>query len=396
MTDRRIRILIVDDSLVFRKILLDVLQDMTEVEVVGQAPNGRIALQKIPQLNPDLLLLDVEMPEMGGLELLEEMKARGLGTGVIMMSGSSPATGSKTMEALTAGAFEFFPKPERETIEETRSELEPVLRMAVQAFQERTAIRRVLAGQREPRAPTPAAPSPRPPSEPVGPPPPPKNPWLPSTRADLVIIGISTGGPPALLETFSRLSQPLGVPVLVVQHIPPQFSEALATRIREKSGVWVEEARHGQTLEAGKTYLAPGGFHMRLSRPPGRPGYVVHLTEDPPENGCRPSVDYLLRSVTQNFPGRVALVIMTGMGIDGLAGARLIRAAGGYVIAQNAETCTVYGMSRAVIEAGLANEVLSLEEIPAAMERLTGGIGPVRSPSGRFWAIPPAGGEKSG
>ena len=173
-----------------------------------------------------------------------------------------------------------------------------------------------------------------------------------------------------MIEVFSAVREPLRVPVIIVQHIPRFFSEALATSIRERSGLWVEEAKDGMLLEPGHVYLAPGGEHLKLARGGSAGSHVLRLTHDKPENNCRPSVDYLLRSVAENFSGRIGLFIMTGMGTDGLAGARLIRAAGGYIATQDAGSCVVYGMPRAVLEAGLADEVLALGAIAPTMQKL--------------------------
>jgi two-component system chemotaxis response regulator CheB len=375
-----LRTFLIDDSLVFRKIISDILWEVPGIEIAGQAPNGKIALLKLPAFKPDLVILDMEMPEMGGLEVLNAIKALGLPCGVIVLSGSSPHMGSATMKALDAGAFDFVAKPNGETIEETKSLLSQNLKEAVLAFQAWLKTRvtgatsfkkpdavkpqkppegRSFSGQSR----TAPADSPKIGVETTSRP--------PFTRADLFVIGISTGGPPALVNIFSRISKPLKAPVLIVQHIPPLFSEALAHSIREKSGLAVEEAKHGSHLESGHIYIAPGGSHLRLAQGSETGQFILQVSQDSPENNCRPSVDYLLRSVAKVFSGRTAFLIMTGMGTDGLAGAGMIRAAGGYILAQSEDSCTVFGMPKAVIEAGFADEVISLGDIPARIERIT-------------------------
>lgn len=360
-----LRTMVVDSSLVFRKIIGDLLLEIEGVELVGQAPNGKIAIQKAQALGPDLMILDMKLQDMSGLEVLRQLRELKLACRVIVVSAASPNMSLLTMKALSAGAFEFVLKPEAETIEETRQRLEPDFKLAVQALIESLRIRSSMniGGAADSSASVAKSAAH---NIPVG-----ATVKSPSGRSiELIVIGISTGGPPALAEVFSVIKEPLSVPVIIVQHIPRFFSEALAASIRERSGLWVEEAKDWMPLEPGHIYLAPGGEHLKLIRGSNPGSFVLRLTDDPPENNCRPSVDYLLRSVVANFSGRVGLFMMTGMGTDGLAGARLVRSAGGYIVAQDAQSCVVYGMPRAVVEAGLADEVLSLSGIASAIQRL--------------------------
>lgn len=365
-----IRTLVVDTSLVFRKIISDLLLEIDGIEIIGQAPNGKIALQKVETLKPDLMILEMNMPEISGLEVLKKIGELQNGCRVIVVSGASANMSLMAMKALSAGAFEFVLKPEAETIEESRLRLEPEFKLAVQAFVESLRIRRSMdihnlspsdssSSRQTTRLnavkSTPDAASTR---------------HIAARNIELIVIGVSTGGPPALAEIFSRIKEPLRVPVIIVQHIPPLFSEALATSIRERSGLWVKEVEDGMLLEPGRVYLAPGGAHVKIVKGGIAGGYVLRIAMDQPENNCRPSVDYLLRTVAKNFSGRVGLLIMTGMGNDGLEGARLIRAAGGYIIAQDAESCVVYGMPRVIVEAGLADEILPLSAIALGIQRL--------------------------
>jgi len=361
--------LVVDSSLVFRKIIGDLLLDISGIKLVGQAPTGKIAIQKAQSLKPDLIILDMNLQDMSGLEVLRQLRELRVGSRVIVVSAASPNMTLLTMKALSAGAFEFVLKPEAETIEETRSLLEPEFKLAVQALIESLRINRSMgiAGSSSSSGATAKAAAGNLPTE-TGADRLPKS--FSGRSIELIVIGVSTGGPPALIEVFSAFREPLRVPVIIVQHIPRFFSEALATSIRERSGLWVEEAKDGMLLEPGHVYLAPGGEHLKLARGSSAGSHVLRLTHDKPENNCRPSVDYLLRSVAENFSGRVGLFIMTGMGTDGLAGARLIRAVGGYIATQDAGSCVVYGMPRAVFEAGLADEVLALGAIAPAMQKL--------------------------
>ena len=366
-----LRTLVVDSSLVFRKIISDLLLEIEGIEIIGQAPNGKIAMQKAQILKPDLMILDMNLQDMSGLEVLRQIRELQIGCRVIVVSGASPNMSLLTMKALSAGAFEFVMKPEADTIEDTRLRLESEFKLAVQALIESLRIRRTMDISNS--AVSGALPAGRASSANFAK-------GLPAADSvkegsaksiGLIVIGVSTGGPPALAEVFSNIHEPLKVPVIIVQHIPRYFSEALATSIRERSGLWVEEAKDGMPLEAGCVYLAQGGEHLRLSRGNTAGSYVLRLNQEPPENNCRPSIDYLVRSVVNSFPGRVGLLIMTGMGTDGLAGARMIRAAGGYIIVQDAQSCVVYGMPRAVAEAGLADEVLPLSAIAAGIQRLS-------------------------
>lgn len=365
-----LRALVVDDSLIFRKIITDLLCEIPDVEIIGQATNGRIALEKLVDQKPDLVIMDIDMPELNGLEVLEQIRVRKLNCGVIMVSGFWPDMTLAAVKALNAGAFEFVRKPSCDTIEETRRMMENDLKMAVTAFMEHSRVKGLAASGAQKMPEKMAARSSSGVSGQMAAIQLNKACKPASGIADLLIIGISTGGPPALTEIFSRLSEPLEIPAIIIQHIPACFSEALATSIGEKSGLQVYEAKDGMPLEPGQVFLSPGGCHVRLARCLEKDRYILRLSDDPPENSCRPSVDYLLRSAVKCFSGRIAFLIMTGMGSDGLNGARMVRDAGGYVIAQSGDSCVVFGMPRAVIEAGLADEVVHIKDIPECMQRV--------------------------
>lgn len=364
-----LKTLIVDDSLVFRKILIDLLSTEEALQIVGQAPNGKIALQKIISLKPDLVFLDLDMPEMNGLELIEELKQQKTETGIIIVSGASPSMCRKAISALDAGAFEFVAKPQgNHTMEETRQLLRSDLQYALQAFINRRRFRgdlgrtgvqsekRIESAQLEQAKTDQAFPRPVPAGARFIP--------------DLAVIGISTGGPPALMELFSDFNIKLKIPIIIVQHIPENFSEALAQSIKERSGLDVQEVCDDMPMNSECIYIARGGRHLALKKN-NDGSYRFRLTDDPPVNNCKPSIDYLIESLSNNFSEKIAFFIMTGMGMDGLAGARIVRDNGGYVIAQDEKSCVVYGMPRVVVEAKLANEVLSLKEIRNKLERLS-------------------------
>ncbi|EKD81041.1 MAG: hypothetical protein ACD_39C02012G0001, partial [uncultured bacterium] len=253
-----LRTMVVDSSLVFRKIINDLLLEIDGIEIIGQAPNGKIAIQKAQILKPDLMILDMNLQDMSGLDVLRQIRDLQIGCRIIVVSGSSPNMSLLTMKALSAGAFEFVLKPEADTIEDTRLRLESEFKLAVQALIESLRIRRTMDVS------NPVA-SGSPPADHVNVVHAVKSHSVvdPSRKAlarsvGLIVIGISTGGPPALAEVFSQIKEPLRIPVIIVQHIPRFFSEALATSIRERSGLWVEEAKDGMVLEPGRIYLAPG------------------------------------------------------------------------------------------------------------------------------------------
>ncbi|MFZ2960040.1 MAG: chemotaxis-specific protein-glutamate methyltransferase CheB [Candidatus Ozemobacteraceae bacterium] len=364
-----LRVLIVDDSLLFRKILSDVLARISDVEIVGNAPNGKIALEKTELLNPDLITLDMEMPEMNGLQFYTELRKKRTSPGVIVLSAINPAGDNLSMKTLELGAFDFVPKPVTESMEESKNVLFSSLQPVIQAFIQRLGIRSLLGSAQTPakQVSTPDV------SHEVLPPTlyPPRDLkcW---GKADLIVIGISTGGPLALHKIFSTIRVPLSVPLLIVQHIPPSFSQALAESLREKHQLSISEAINGELLESGKVYLAPGGKHMKIGKDPALGLFRIFVTNDHPENNCRPSIDYLLRSIALYYPGKTAVFIMTGMGNDGATGAGLIRRGGGLIVAQDEKSSVVFGMPKAVFETGVVDAVISLDLIPKKIQELAG------------------------
>lgn len=355
------KVLIVDDSILFRRVMAEVLSSLPEVEVVGQAQNGKLAVQKVRELQPDLVTLDMEMPEMDGLAVLDALKDAGSMPAVIVVSALTRQGGKLTMQALQKGAFDFITKPDTTNAEESRRALQAELAPRIKALSLRLGVRGILRGA----APSPIPAPPKSQGAPIGP-------ALNTvgarmarltggTKPELVLIGVSTGGPNALAVLLPALPR-LGVPVLIVQHMPPLFTQTLAENLSGKCTLGVREAVHGETAEADTVYIAPGGRQMRLA--PGPEGSkVIQITDDPPENNCRPAVDYLFRSVSLQFPGRAMGVILTGMGSDGTLGLKLLKRHGCFVIAQDEASCVVYGMPKSAVDAGLADEVLPLEAI---------------------------------
>ncbi len=358
-----IRVLVVDDTVVYRKVITDILTQIPGVEVVGVAANGRIALQKIDQLCPDLLTLDLEMPELDGLGVLRHLQESRRPVGAIMLSAFTTAGADATIAALKLGAFDFVLKPATGSMTESTEALRRELQPKLEAFARSRPVRGALKTPPQPR-PTPVAP---PPPRPIMP--------GPVGRPLVVAIGISTGGPQALTAMLPMLPADLAVPVLIVQHMPPKFTRSLAEDLNARCSLSVSEGREGQTVSPGEVVIAPGGSQMRIERSENLP--VVRITDDPPENSCRPSVDYLFRSVAHEFGGQAVGVIMTGMGSDGTLGCRLLKRRGATIITQDEATCVVYGMPRAPAEEGLSDIVAPLNRIAPEIVRLVGKGAPV-------------------
>lgn len=355
------KVLVVDDSILFRRVMIDVLSHLPHVEVVGQAANGKLAVQKVRELQPDLLTLDMEMPEMDGLAVLNALKAAGNMPAVIVVSSVTKKGGKLTLQALQKGAFDFVTKPAMSSAADSRAALEAELAPRIKALSLRFGVRTILRSS----SPTPTLIAK--PSAPVVPRTAPDSVSGRMTRLisrakpELVLIGVSTGGPNALGVVLPALPR-LGVPVLIVQHMPALFTQTLADSLANKCTLRVREATHREPLEADTVYIAPGGRQMRLA-PSSEGGKVIQITDDPPENNCRPAVDYLFRSVAHQFPGRAMGVILTGMGSDGALGLKLLKRHGCFVIAQDEASCVVYGMPKAAVDAGVVDEILPLDAI---------------------------------
>lgn len=368
-----LRVLVADDSSLFRRAVAEALGAIPDVEVVGSSPNGRLALQKVAELKPDLLTLDIEMPEMNGIAVLEALRQMGSTASVIVISALTQRGGRLTMQALEKGAFDFITKPQSKSAEESRAALVRELTPRLRALAHRRQIRSILqpgAVSVPGRCTTPVAATVARPGARLE-----RPPMVRASRPDLVLIGVSTGGPAALVRLLPPLPKDLGVPIVVVQHMPPVFTQSLAESLASKCSLAVREAVEGERLEAGTVLIAPGGRQLRLAV--GADGGIrTQITDDPPENNCRPAVDYLFRSAANQLPGRAMAVILTGMGNDGTLGLRLLRRHGCFAIAQDEGTSVVFGMPRSVIEAGLVDAVLPIDAIPARILTAVKGRGP--------------------
>ncbi len=384
-----LKVLVVEDSMVFQKIIATVLRDMPDVADVKVAGTGKDALQVVADASPDLVFLDLHLPDMDGLAVLDELKSRGARARVVVVSGLSVEGADLTIQALSRGAQQFIRKPSgagfQQSVTELKEELAPVIKsvnlsMRTGAAAPRPFPARAAAPTPRPSPPVPRVPQPVPGPRPLagrpgqGVPPARTRPGMPvrSTVKDIWVtaIAVSTGGPQALGEVIPRLPASYPTPIVVVQHMPPMFTESLAKSLDAKSAVKVVEAKAGMELQAGTVYIAPGGKHMVVRQEGGLPR--IFLNQDPPEQSVRPAADVLFRSLAQCKNGRgVLAVVLTGMGEDGLAGVRALKPTGCHCLTQTESTCVVYGMPRAVDLAGLSDESADLQDVADRMVRLT-------------------------
>ncbi|NEM08009.1 chemotaxis-specific protein-glutamate methyltransferase CheB [Geodermatophilus normandii] len=348
-----IRVLVVDDSVVVRKIVTDVLSSDPAIEVVGTAVNGKLALTKLDTLKPDLVTMDIEMPEMNGIEAVRAIRASRNRVPIVMFSTLTERGASATLDALSSGANDYVTKPANvgsvaQSMESVREQLIPKIKAltgrptGLGAAAARPAAAPVVARPPAPRS-------------------------APHKAPAVLVIGSSTGGPEALAKVLPVLPATLPVPVLVVQHMPPVFTRQFAQRLDRLGALRVVEAVDGSPLQPGTVHLAPGDHHLTV-RGTGR-GATTMLSQGPPENFCRPAVDPLFRSAVTAYDGAVLAVVLTGMGSDGRNGASVIRDAGGTVVVQDQATSVVWGMPGAVASAGLADEVLPLDRVAEAITR---------------------------
>jgi two-component system, chemotaxis family, protein-glutamate methylesterase/glutaminase len=344
-TDKR-RVVVADDSRLMRRMLSDAL-GRQGFDVVATAADGDEALAACRAHRPDAMTLDLHMPGMDGIGVLRALReGKAEPVPVVVVSAFSPAHGARAVDALAEGAFELVAKPAfGEPLETFTSELGRKVGEAAHSGRVRRPAARPIARR-------------------------PEHPPVRRTAVagkKVVVIACSTGGPKALGELIPKLPSPLGAGTLIVQHMPPGFTASLATRLDAASPLNVREAGGGETLEPGVALLAPGGAHLRLDGT-----RHAQLSDDAPVGGLKPRADFTIEDAAKQFGARMLLVVLTGMGRDGLEGAKAVRAAGGRILVEAESTCTVYGMPRAVAEAGLADEILPLDELPAAIAREAG------------------------
>jgi two-component system chemotaxis response regulator CheB len=346
-----VKVLIVDDSAFMRSALANMLSSDPEIQIVGSARDGLEAIEKVVQLKPDIVTMDVEMPRMDGIAALRHIMAH-TPVPVIMVSSLTAEGAQITLEALEIGAVDFIPKNLSE-MSLNILRLKEVLVDKIKQLARKGVVRRAF------RPPV------RPASNARGAVAPAMQPVMRTTgdrRVGLVAIGTSTGGPKALQEILPALPKEFPVPIVIAQHMPASFTGPFAERLNQLSKIEVREAKEGDVLRPGLALIAPGGGHMRIARKRSLET-VVAISEDRENFIYRPSVDALMTSVAECFPGRALGVILTGMGNDGLKGLIDLKKTGGRIFAQNEESCVVYGMPKAVVDAGIADKVLSIEEV---------------------------------
>jgi two-component system chemotaxis response regulator CheB len=354
------RVLIVDDSRIFRATLAEALTGQDDLVVAGSVYRGEKALEFLRSAAVDVVTLDVEMPGMDGLQTLGEIQRLNASRppdaqiGVIMVSAFTQRGADVTVRALQAGAFDFVTKPRGPSVEANLAELRRQLTAQIRLYM-----------ARRPRAPSPPATQ--------APEPTPRSARRPAHQARAVLIAASTGGPGALGVLLPDLCKRIDLPVLIVQHMPPHFTHSLAESLARSTGWPVVEATDGKPLRPCEGHVAPGGKHLLLRSQGGR--LLTGVNEQPPENHCRPSADVLFRTAAAALGGEAVVVVLTGMGCDGMAGLRPLKRAGAFVIVQDEATSVVWGMPGSVVRAGLADEVLPLSEIAAAVASAVGGRG---------------------
>ncbi|MDW5562871.1 MAG: chemotaxis response regulator protein-glutamate methylesterase [Methanomassiliicoccus sp.] len=332
----KIKVLVVDDSIVMRRIISDLLSKDEEIEVVGTARNGAEALDKVRQLDPDVVTMDIEMPVMDGITALQHIMAEAP-RAVVMLSSMDKRQADITLKSLDLGAVDFIPKTAGSLSLDLEKDSEAILSKIKAAAKAKIAPRQMRTGPVQPTQ-------------------------MPTLSGDwIVLIGSSTGGPKALPEVLSRLPANLPAAVLVVQHMPEGFTRSFAERLNWISPLEVKEAEEGDEIRKGKIYLAQGNKHLVLR------GNKLHLDDGPKVNYVRPAVDVLMNSVAPHFGPRTIGVVLTGMGSDGAAGMQLIKKNGGKTIVQNEETCVVYGMPKAVADLNAADRIVPLEDIAQAI-----------------------------
>jgi len=357
-TGSKVRILVVDDSAVMRSLLRTVIASDSSLELVGAAADGESALGIIATSRPDLVLLDVEMPVMDGLATLRAMRARAMRLPVIMCSSLTQRGATVTVEALAAGASDYVTKPARQAnLAQATQTLAQDLLPKIHALTAR-------------RNPQPSSLLPARPAEPPAPVPL-LAPASSFSSPSVLVIGVSTGGPAALDVILPRLPAQFPLPVLIVQHMPEMFTQLLAERLDRSCKLRVVEASEGMAIVPGRVVIARGNWHMEVI-PRSAQEPALHLLQSPPENHCRPAVDVLFRSAAAVYGAGVLGVVLTGMGSDGLEGARAITRRGGLILAQDEATSAVWGMPGAVARAGLAQRVLPLDLVAAEVIRIAG------------------------
>ncbi|MDA2921773.1 chemotaxis response regulator protein-glutamate methylesterase [Patescibacteria group bacterium AH-259-L07] len=337
-----IKVLIVDDSFFMRKLLRELLNSDAEIEVVGEAKDGVMAIEEAARLKPDVITMDYNMPKMDGAEATEKILSGSEPLPVvIMLSAYVREEAEEAFKSLRAGAVDFVLKPSGELsldIDKVKQEIITKIKVAARAHVRKHKVLKIKARKKKPRK---------------------------ETAAKAVIIGASTGGPPVVEDIIAGMPSNFSAAVLVVQHMPEHFTKTFAERLNKVSKIPVKEAEEGDIIKAGRVFIAPGGYHMKIEKMDTGKVFenVVHLTKELPKHGLRPAIDVLMFSAAHSYVNQTIGVVLTGMGDDGREGMRAIKTVHGHTIVQDPETAVVDFMPKAVIEEGLADEILPPSEI---------------------------------
>lgn len=336
MQNKQIKVMVVDDSVFMRTIITNILESNPDIKVIATASNGKVALKLLEKEKPDVITLDIEMPQLNGIETLKIIQ-RNYSIPVVMISSLTTAGAKETFQALELGAVDFIGKPSGSISRDIHKISDEIIEKVSMAAKAKTKVKNLSISSLIDKLP--------------------KRKILKSKK--IVVIGISTGGPKALKEVIPLIPGDLPVPILVVQHMPALFTSLFAQRLDNISFLKVKEAEEGELIVPGQVYVAPGDYHMCLSDD----GKFISLNKEPSVWGVRPAADFTLGSAAKAYKQNVISVIMTGMGHDGINGVKAVKKLGGYCIAQDEESCTVYGMPKTVIEAGLADKVVPLSSM---------------------------------
>ena len=363
----RLRVLVTDDTALYRRAISEILSTLEDVEVVGAAFDGEDCLGMAEKLKPDLITLDIQMPRRDGLSTLQELRKRGINSEVVMVCSETLESANQTLSALRMGALDLILKPSGSDTFTNKRNLELQLSKQLQTIRFKKS-RRPLRSSGSDLSSTLSASlgtlnTTTPKTNLMQ-----ERPFVGQNKPKCVCIGISTGGPQSLTTLVQGLPVDLGVPIFIVQHMPPVFTKSLAEHLSYATKLNVSEAVDGEFAKANHIYIAPGGKQMKVER--NLTNIQIRVTDDPPVGACKPSVDYLFESIGYCYGRNTLAIIMTGMGSDGLAGCKMLHARGAHILAQDEASCVVYGMPRQIAENGLAHEILALDMVAARITQL--------------------------
>ncbi|MCR3757758.1 chemotaxis protein CheB [Clostridium felsineum] len=340
----KIKVIVVDDSALMRKLISDMLESNEGIEVIATAVNGEDLLNKLKVMRPDIITLDIEMPVMNGIDTLKAIKKMQINIPIIVFSSISQKGMKYTMECLYLGAFDFIPKPEKMfEISKMKDGLIERIKVAYSQNKNRNVIKVNPVIKHEIKR-------------------------VNNDNIEAVVIGASTGGPKALYKVITKFPKNMNVPVFVVQHMPVGFTKAFADRLNENSEMEVREATDGEVYRRGVVYVAPGGYHMELDS-----SSRIKLTTEPPIWGVRPAVDKLFISASKIYKSHIVSAVLTGMGKDGSNGTEIIKNNGGVTISESETTCVIYGMPKAAFETGKVDIVLPIENVADEITKIVQG-----------------------